>query len=295
MIRPRMRALAIATALAVAFPILVTVAPAAAAEPADCNAFSTDLYQLVKPSTGASLLTSSTSEADAATARYGFTEDEGTIGKVATRSGTGLVAVWRLYKWGDFVWATDGPDAERFRRRRLRQTVHLVLRRSTADSDCVSPIQRLSKDGMHRMTPTSAVADLEEGGWTVDDGAVFYATTGEEVHNPTGTCPAGRYRRYELLDRGPPRHPERERGDGNPVRQPGVVVGRQQDRPGYRYMLQVGDLVNWGNVEPDPVRQAQHRTQTARGDHELGRARSAITTRPRCAPVARPAPARTPM
>ena len=93
---------------------LLGASGARAADVVDCDAFRTELRQLVNPTSEASLLT-----------RWGSrgAERPGPLRlhrgpRVACRGrrqpGEGLVPVWRLYRAGDFVWATDGADADDF-------------------------------------------------------------------------------------------------------------------------------------------------------------------------------------
>ena len=98
----------------VASTALLGASGAHADDGVDCGAFRTELRQLVNPTSEASLLTRWGSEAETARDLYGFTVDLGVLARAASQPGDGLVPVWRLYRAGDFVWATDGADADDF-------------------------------------------------------------------------------------------------------------------------------------------------------------------------------------
>lgn len=247
----RARLLSTCVALSLAVPGLALAGPAAAAEAAECSAFDADLLQVVKPSTDASLLTLWPGEASAAAESYGFTQDEGVLAAVATRSGGGLVGVWRMYRSGDFVWATDGSDADAFAAQGYsRQFVAFYA--GTSDTPCVSPIQRLKKAGMHRMATATEAAGLVKAGWSVDDSAVFYATTGEEAAQPNPAPPVDddptdtRFAiavlpdtQREVISASSTRFADRARW-----------LAANAGQRDLRFAMQVGDLTDWGNVDP---------------------------------------------
>jgi hypothetical protein len=236
--------LAVSAVVALVAPLFLLAAPAAAAA-LDCGAFTGDLYQQVRPSSGADLLTRSSAEAATASEQYGYTEDDGTLAKVATAAGSGLSPVWRLYKSGDFVWAADGADANGFvAKGYAREFVDFYA--GTAPDACVSPVEQLVRNGYHRMATASQSVDLLKGGWTVEHAAAFYAVTGAEGSPAPPPGPTDTKFDLAIL---PDTQNETCATCTRFANRVSWLVDNSS-RLDLRYALQVGDLVNWGNVEP---------------------------------------------
>ena len=138
---------------------------------------------------------------------------------------------------------------------------------------CLSPVHQLVRNGIHRIAAEDEVAGLVEDGWSQDQ-IEFYAIWGDPVQIAGGAhgTPATRaYRRHEVQCRRHPRHPER--------------VGRQQHRFAnrvswlvnnksqldLRYALQIGDLTNWGNVDPAQFTKLGIGAEAPGGGGPLGR------------------------
>src|SRR6478736_10542491 len=161
----RNRFLTAVTALTLAAgTALLAASGAHAADVVDCTAFRTELRQLVNPTSEASLLTRWASEAQSARDLYGFTEDLGVVARAAGQPGEGLVPVWRLYRAGDFVWATDGADADDFVAGGYqRQFVEFYV--SPTPQSCLTAVDRLERDGVHRVVPRAQTVGMLADGW----------------------------------------------------------------------------------------------------------------------------------
>ena len=222
---------------------------AQAADTVDCDAFSADVTQLVKPSNDANLLSRSAVEVAAAKSVYGFTDDRGVVAKVASAPGVGLTAVWRLYRPGDFVWATDGAEANAFVAEGYqRQFVQFYA--SLTPQTCLGAVNQLERDGVHRIATQSETAGLVADGWA-NGGAAFYVAA---------EAPAGA-----------PQPPPPPAGGGDTKFSIAVIPDTQNETAqllgtrfsnrvswlvnnkatlDLRYAVQIGDLTSEGHVVP---------------------------------------------
>ena len=237
---------AVAAATLAATAVMAT-STAVAADPADCSAFGTEVTQLVRPDSGGDLLSRWDSEIRGAKERYGFTEDRGVVVEVADEPGTGLVPVWRLLRAGDFVWATEGADADAFVAEGYTpQFVEFYA--ATDPQSCLGEVTRLERDGTHRVATASEVGDLEADGWTLD-GASFYVVTPQDtaaIPPPPSDAEDTTFSIAVIPDT---QHETRQlTGDRFSGRVDWLV--EHQEELDLRYTVQVGDLTNWGNVEP---------------------------------------------
>ncbi len=142
-----------------------------AADAADCDSFRADVRQLVRPETQANLLTRWPNELRGAPS-FGFTEDHGIIGAVASRPGAGVTPVWRLYRKGGFVWATDA-DAQKFADVGYRRQF-VEFYAATAPQRCLVPVRTFERGGIHRHATTAQGADLVRDGWSTSGAPAFY-------------------------------------------------------------------------------------------------------------------------
>jgi hypothetical protein len=95
---------------------------------------------------------------------------------MAGSASSGLEPVWRLYRNGDFVWATDGADAKSFTEQGY--AAHFVdFYASPTSTGCLDPVYRLRKGTMHRMASESKAAALVQAGW-VKEKVAFYGEVG---------------------------------------------------------------------------------------------------------------------
>ncbi|WP_241246071.1 metallophosphoesterase [Microbacterium sp. 4R-513] len=212
---------------------------ASAADAPDCASFDADLYQVVKPTTEASLVTLSTVETGLAAQLYGFTGDEGVLAKVADSAGTGLTPVWRLYRAGDFVWAAEGADLDAIVAASYAKQF-VAFYASTTDAGCLEPISQLAHNGKHRLAAPADRDALVAAGWTVDRVA-FYAAVGTAAPDDGDT-------RFSIAVV-PDTQNEITSSDTRFANRVSWLVSNQQ-RLDLRFMAQVGDLTNWGSVDP---------------------------------------------
>lgn len=247
----------IAAATLMAATALVGGAPGAqAADTVDCAGFATELRQLVKPSSAANLVTRWPAEAATAMNRYGFTQDMGVVAKVAVEAGAGLTPVWRLYRAGDFAWATDGADADAFVADGYRRQGVDFYASSTPQS-CLGALNRLERDGIHRVATQSQTAGLVGDGW-VNEGAAFYAAS----HAATGARPAA-----PLAPTGDTKFSiaiipdtQNETSSLSGTRFSNRVSWLVDHKSGLdlRYAIQIGDLSSWGHVAPAQFQKASN-------------------------------------
>jgi len=237
--RPRISLILVFALLLMSAITLGTGQRASAVLP-DCASFDADLYQVVKPTTEASLVTLSSVEVDSAGALYGFTGDEGVLAEVADSSGTGLTAVWRLYRWGDFLWAAEGPDLEAaVAAGYAKQFVAFYA--SPADADCLEPIYQLVHNGKHRLATASDRDSLLASGWT-EEGVAFYAVV------PTGGAGDDSDTKFSFAVI-PDTQNEITASDSRFANRVSWLVANQQ-RLDLRFATHIGDLTNWGAVDP---------------------------------------------
>lgn len=223
-------------------PILLIGTPANAADTPSCSSFQYDLLQRVKPSTDANLLTRSASEADRAAALYGFTVNMGVLAEIAGADGSGLSAVWRLYKAGDFVWATDGADVDAMVADGY-QKQFVEFYAATGPVSCLTPVYRFTHDEMHRMATGSERDALVKAGWVMEKIA-FYAAPPSEPQLPPDTDT--KFTIAVIPDTGN----ETTVSTNSRFTDRATWLADNKASLDLRYAMQVGDLVSWGNVEP---------------------------------------------
>ncbi|WP_243073761.1 metallophosphoesterase [Microbacterium sp. SS28] len=228
-----------------------SVPPASAAVAPECASFDADLIQVVKPSTEASLATLSAVEVDSAAALYGFTGDRKVLTEVADSDGAGLTPIWRLYRWGDFVWAAEGPDVDAaLAAGYAKQFVAFYA--STTETGCLEPIYQLTLNGMHRLA-TAADRDILVGaGWVVERVA-FYAV-------PEGGAPGDDGDTRFSFAVIPDTQNEITSSNARFADRVAWLVANQQ-RLDLRFATQIGDLTNWGAVDPAQFQRASTELQ----------------------------------
>lgn len=236
-------------ALVVGVPSLTAVSTAHAAEVPACDSLDQPLRQLVKPSTNANLLTRWDSEAVLAKERYGFTTDLGVLADVAVSGGTGLTAVWRLYRGGDFVWA-EAAEAETLVGQGYRKQF-VDFYAAQREAPCLGAVYRFARGTVHRMATADETDALVRDGWT-REGIAFYAKTDQAPAEPRpDPDPAGgtdpKFTIAVLPDT------QNESNSATDPRFPNRASWLIENKSALdlRYALQVGDLVNWGNVAPN--------------------------------------------
>lgn len=239
-----------ALVLCLAASLLGLAAPsttALAAETASCSSFKVDLLQVVRPTSGVNLLTKWEAEADTARDVYGFSTDEGVLAEVSSTPGPGLVGVYRLYKNGDFVWATEGDDADALVEDGYqRQFIDFYA--ATSDSDCLSPITRYKRGAVHRISAGDP-AELLADGW-VKEKIAFYAKTGEGAPEPDPGPPVDDTdTKFSIAVLPDTQNEFTSSTDGRFVNRANWL-GQNKSSLDLRYSIQIGDLVNWGQADP---------------------------------------------
>ncbi|MFC3299011.1 Uncharacterised protein [Arthrobacter agilis] len=141
----------------------------------------TNIYQVVNPKTGASLLTQWPAEVASAAAREGYTEKRGVAFKASSLQLPGLVPVHRLEKNGQFRWLaasepTDGPTAgvapQGF------TDLGVAFFAAPTSIDCGTAVENYRRGDMYRASadPTDGKA-LADDGW-VSEGVAYWAAQG---------------------------------------------------------------------------------------------------------------------
>lgn len=246
-------------ALAVGMPLLGASATAEAAEAPSCDDFTQNVRQLVKPTTGANLLTKWDKEALGAQQRYGFTQDLGVLTQVALDDGTGLGAVWRLYKSGDFVWATEGADTDGLVSEGY-SAQGIDFYAATEDTTCLAAIYRFKRGNMHRMAVAKDSDALVAAGWSREQVA-FYAEVPPETSAPEPEPePEPKPEPVPVpVDAGDTKFSvavvpdtQNESTSATDPRFPSRANWLVQNKQALdlRYAMQIGDLSNWGSLEP---------------------------------------------
>lgn len=226
---------------------------AAVADSAVCDGMASALHQVVNPANAASINTVWTEEVQAAK-QYGFSTSPVTLGRVSTASKTGLVPVKRLYnaKTQDFAWSS--ADAQTAALTAAGYAVQKTdFYASPTPLSCTAPVQQLRKATARRLAAGAAVENLKAAGWVVE-GLAFHS---QPVAAPAAPAPAP-------APAAPAPAPANADTDGKfslaiyPDTQNEVMnssdkrlsnrntyVAGQKTARDIRYVLHVGDVVNW--------------------------------------------------
>ena len=203
------------------------------------------------------------------------------MARAAGQPGEGLVPVWRLYRAGDFVWATDGADADDFVAGGYqRQFVEFYV--SPTPQSCLTAVDRLERDGgaPGRAPGRRPSACSPTAGWATGPPSTWPPTRGPRTRRPRHPRPRARLRpapagrqRPDLLHRGHPGHPGRAELHARP---PGSRTGSawlvdHRVSLDLRYAVQIGDLTQLGQRGTGAVREGQHRDQALGGGHPVER------------------------
>ncbi len=236
----------LSAAVLVTLPSAAT-SPALAADDATwCSSLSQDLHQRSKPVTGANLLTRTASEARSAETRYGFSVNDGTLARVAGAATAGLHPVHRLYRQGQFAWAGDGPElAEFVAAGYVRQKVDFWA--ADQPGSCVTAYYQLERGGVHRVAAEPDVPALVEDGWTRGEVSFYAAPADPPPAAPSAPAPVDpRFSFAVLPDTQMEVHSPTDQRFSDRIR----WLTEQRSALDLRFALHVGDLVDWGHVEP---------------------------------------------
>lgn len=168
--------------------VLAPASVAVAATPS-CSSFDDPVYRVVAPSTSASLVTTSASEA-AGAADLGFTDNQGAVFQASTAAGTGLVPVHRMYRaaTGDYLATKSATELVSAAANYGYVDQGVSFYASATKQDCLQQVARYRKKGHHRLASGDADrAALVADGWTYENVAFYAAPVGSTpVPTPTG-------------------------------------------------------------------------------------------------------------
>lgn len=235
-----LRALALAAGLGLAGTVPTVVVPAAHAA-STCDALSAPLYQLLG-SNQTSLVTGW--EAEYEQADSGFTQ-QGELGRVALAPATGLTAIHRLYKGGDFVTARAADVATWQGRGYTDQGTYFYA--APSGSGCGVAVHRVvNTQGVHEEVLESGVAAKVAAGWK-DVGEKYRVAAAGQAGPTTPVVPAGSFSLGVIPD---------TQNETLSARNP-LLAARNQYLVDHRAetnlaaVLQVGDITNWDTTDHD--------------------------------------------
>ncbi|MHA7219456.1 right-handed parallel beta-helix repeat-containing protein [Arthrobacter sp. MDT1-48-3] len=174
------RSVAAAAVTAAVLPLLAGVALPATAATTVCTPMTQSVHQSINPTSGASLLTTSSTEVTSAATRNGFTDKRGVVFKVSPAARPGLVPVHRMYKGGDFLFVADTAGVGEYENAQTRYgyvSQKIEFYASATKVGCGLEVRRYQKGALHRFSASPAdQAKLKAAGWK-DEGAKFWAQT----------------------------------------------------------------------------------------------------------------------
>ncbi|MFZ1286356.1 MAG: right-handed parallel beta-helix repeat-containing protein [Candidatus Phosphoribacter sp.] len=189
MFRARSALAVIAAAVLAAVCLVASPASLATAAEDPVSAMSAPIYQVAKPTTGASLATPWRDEALIAASSYGFTTDLGVPFKASLVAVTGLMPVRRLYHptTFDFTWALSGSTAlsAALSRGYTDQGASFFASPTQVVGQTV-PVNSYVKGTVRRLAPSAAGSTLLGQGWTLE-GVAFHVPGVAASPPPTTT------------------------------------------------------------------------------------------------------------
>ncbi|WDF34625.1 hypothetical protein PTW37_06940 [Arthrobacter agilis] len=187
-----------AAAVAVAVVPLLAGGALPASAATNCTPMTQPILQSVKPMSGASLLTASTSEVTSAATKLGFTDERGVLFNASPTAKPGLVPVYRMTKNGDLVYIVDTPGVGEYENAKTRYgytSQKIEFYASSWKVSCGVEVRRYLKGAMHRFAVSkSEQTKLTAAGWK-DEGAKFWvqaavAPAPSPAPTPTTAAPA---------------------------------------------------------------------------------------------------------
>lgn len=259
--------------LAVLAPLVmagVQAQPAQADPSVDaCKTFTIDVLRTENVRSGAALLTQFPSELKSSVS-YGFSASSELAFKTASKSGTGIVNVWRMYnaKAGDFSWAAEGADRDALVAAGYTSEFKQFFA-SGDDADCLSSAYRLRKGNKSRIVVGVVARDNSvRDGWSLASSGMFYAVPAvpDPVEPPVVPDP---------VEPG-------DGGHGSPADEEAfsiaVIPDTQQEtwsdsdsrfknrsqwlvdnaeKENLKFVTHAGDVVDWGNAVPEQYTRAK--------------------------------------
>ncbi|WP_454229031.1 metallophosphoesterase [Propioniciclava flava] len=261
------------------------------ADAATCSELSMPVYQALNPTSGAQLLSPWPNEV-AGAKNYGFTENRGLVGYGAWASGSGYSPVTRMYNASttDFVWLANPADISAAQSAGYARQDVIGFAAATTPTACTTPVYRVTRGKATRNAwSDSELATLTSTGWT-NRGVAFYlkvpgaqpsATPTPTPNTPTPT-PTPTAAEPTSTPTVPGTSPEGQPGTDDPTTFSIAIIGdtqtevltdsdrrftnrtqwlaKNKDALDLRYVLQTGDLSNWGWLVPEQYARAKAAT-----------------------------------
>lgn len=232
-IRGNLRNLVLVAGALTLFGVSSPAPPAYAAGPS-CSAFSANVQERVHPTEHSSGLSVRSADTSRFVAR-GFVAGREPSMRVATKGGSGLVAVHRLYRnrYGpDYLYSADRSEIANAVGRLGYSDEGVAFYAATGPASCLVPVRSYYKDGVHRFSATSAdPASLLEAGWRKEK-IRFYV--GRPQPNSVFTFAVYPDTQEEVYP-----------GHNGRFRQRSQWLADNRKRLDLRFATHTGDVVNW--------------------------------------------------
>ena len=284
----RWAAIAVAAVLATGG---LTSLSTANADAATCGELTMPVYQAVNPKSGTQLLSPWANEVAGATA-YGFTENRGLVGYGSWSASGGYTSVARLYNaaTADFVWLATASDIAAAEARGYTKQDVIGFYASTAPTSCTTPVYRVTRGQATRNARSdSELSTLTSAGWT-NQGVAFHlkvqGVTPSPTPTPTPTTAASATATPSPVapSATPVATPDEKPSTStdNPDTFSIAIIGdtqtevltdtdrrftnrtqwlaKNKESLDLRYVLQTGDLTNWGWLVPAQYTRAKAAT-----------------------------------
>lgn len=254
---------------------LLAPLPAAGAD-SICAAVNDAVYERVKPTTGANLVTTSAKEAAGASS-YGFTQDTGTAFLASTTAAPGLVPAHRLFRSSpqDFMISANQAEWTSARTNHGYQDQGTKLYVSPRPADCLVPVTRFVYQGKHRLAASETVrAELLRKGWK-SEGVAFYAAPATAPAAPAPPPASVTDTKFSFAV-----YPDTQQevfGDSRFINRTNWLV-KNKTALDLRFVTHSGDVVNWDTPNHDqyavaskamaPLEQARIPYSMAIGNHD---------------------------
>lgn len=213
--------------------------PHVATAQVDCAAMDDPIHHRVNPTSEMNLLTTSLQEAEGAEVNYGFTDDRGAPAVGSRTPASGLVAVHRLYKPGDFVWITNQAEIASAVANYGYTDQGVNFYAASAAAGCTEPVHRYRKGGKHRhaFSETERTA-LVAAGW-LPEGVSFHA-------RPSDPPAVDTVFSFAVIP-----DTQNEVFPGRAAQHVGRTqwLADNRDLLDLRFVMHSGDITNWGERE----------------------------------------------
>jgi hypothetical protein len=222
-----------------------TVGPSVAASASlACARYTSDLHR-TQDATGSGQLLTLDAGGSSAAPPSGFTQRQGVLARVSAGDGTGLSAVWRLRRSRDYSYAAAGRQLDALvSAGYVKEGVAFYA--SPEPRRCLTPVFRFQRGEASQLATRHGAAALTAAGWS--RGPVAFHAVANPRTSTVAPVPTADTRfalavipdtQRELINAGDTRFANRIQW-----------LTRNQAQLDLRYALQVGDLVDWGSVDP---------------------------------------------